>query len=57
MLTRVLKRGETSGRVDDNVEVFKKRFEGYQKEASGIVELFGDRIVRVSKDVASLSFG
>ena len=30
MLTRLLKRGETSGRADDNVESIKKRFRGSQ---------------------------
>jgi UMP-CMP kinase len=29
MLQRLLNRGKTSGRIDDNVEVIKKRFETY----------------------------
>jgi len=32
MLQRLLKRGETSGRSDDNIESIKKRFKTYNDE-------------------------
>jgi UMP-CMP kinase len=32
MLKRLLHRGETSGRIDDKVDVIKKRFETYNNE-------------------------
>jgi UMP-CMP kinase len=32
MLSRLLKRGETSGRSDDNIQSIKKRFNTYQLE-------------------------
>jgi len=38
MTKRLLKRGETSGRSDDNEEIIKKRFETAQKETMPIVE-------------------
>lgn len=31
MLARLLKRGQTSGRSDDNIESIKKRFHTYQQ--------------------------
>ena len=38
MTQRILKRGETSGRVDDNIEVIKKRFVQYTTENFPIIE-------------------
>lgn len=38
MTQRILKRGESSGRVDDNVEVIKKRFTTYNNETFPIIE-------------------
>merc|ERR1712217_380056 len=38
MESRLLKRGETSGRVDDNPESIRKRFKTYQTESLPIVE-------------------
>ncbi len=40
MESRLLKRGETSGRADDNRESIKKRFMGYQRETMPIIESF-----------------
>jgi len=40
METRLLKRGETSGRTDDNMESIKKRFQTYIAETMPIVELY-----------------
>jgi len=38
MMKRILKRGETSGRVDDNVDTAKKRFVTYNSETFPIIE-------------------
>jgi len=38
MLNRLLKRGETSGREDDNVESIKKRFRTYENDTKPVIE-------------------
>ncbi|CAG8516010.1 2067_t:CDS:2 [Diversispora eburnea] len=38
MLQRLLKRGETSGRIDDNVESIKKRFETFKSTSYPVIE-------------------
>ena len=40
MEKRLLKRGETSGRSDDNAETIKKRFQTFEKETKPIVDHF-----------------
>ena len=40
MLKRLLKRGETSGRVDDNIESIKKRFETFRETSYPVVEFY-----------------
>ncbi|CAJ1439579.1 unnamed protein product, partial [Effrenium voratum] len=40
MEKRLLGRSETSGRVDDNIESIRKRFQTYQKETMPIVEKY-----------------
>jgi len=54
MVKRLLKRGETSGRVDDNEETIKKRLETYYKATEPVIAFYKSRgIVRqVSGDVA-----
>merc|ERR1719162_1003374 len=37
---RLLKRGETSGRSDDTLEVIQKRFRTYQEETAPIIERY-----------------
>ena len=37
MLGRLLKRGETSGREDDNVESIKKRFRMYHRNQQSLI--------------------
>eukprot|EP00928_Gymnodinium_smaydae_P068280 TRINITY_DN51369_c0_g1_i1.p2 TRINITY_DN51369_c0_g1~~TRINITY_DN51369_c0_g1_i1.p2 ORF type:complete len:244 (-),score=75.92 TRINITY_DN51369_c0_g1_i1:81-734(-) len=37
---RLLKRGETSGRADDNIETIRKRFKTYQDESKPIIEKY-----------------
>jgi UMP-CMP kinase len=40
MLERLLKRGETSGREDDNIETIKKRFKTFLETSMPVVEHF-----------------
>jgi UMP-CMP kinase len=40
MFKRLLKRSETSGREDDNVESIKKRFNTYQVESMPVIEYY-----------------
>jgi UMP-CMP kinase len=40
MLTRLLERGKTSGRSDDNEDSIKKRFETYESQTKPIIEHF-----------------
>ncbi|KAJ3309920.1 hypothetical protein HDV04_005550 [Boothiomyces sp. JEL0838] len=40
MLHRLLKRGETSGRVDDNIESIKKRFKTFRETSYPVVEYY-----------------
>lgn len=42
MLARLLKRGETSGRSDDNLESIKKRFVTYKQETREIVKYYDE---------------
>lgn len=50
MLKRLLKRGESSGRVDDNAESIKKRFETFRETSYPVVEYFEkmDKVRRIS---------
>ena len=40
MKKRILKRGETSERSDDNEDVFKRRIEVYRDETEPILEVY-----------------
>jgi UMP-CMP kinase len=40
MTARILKRAETSGRNDDNIETLKKRFAQFNNEQLPIIERF-----------------
>nr|KAJ3418359.1 bifunctional uridylate/adenylate kinase [Polyrhizophydium stewartii] len=48
MLKRLLKRGETSGRVDDNIESIRKRFETFRDTSYPVIEYY-DKIGKVKK--------
>lgn len=54
-MKRLLKRGETSGRVDDNEETIKKRLETYYKATEPVIAFYKSRgIVRqVSRDMVN----
>lgn len=43
MTQRLLKRGETSGRVDDNEETIKKRLETYYKATEPVIAFYEKR--------------
>jgi len=40
MISRILKRSETSGRNDDNIESLKKRFATFRNETMPIVDYY-----------------
>ena len=40
MLKRLMKRGETSGRVDDNVDSIKKRFATFRDTSYPVIEYY-----------------
>jgi len=40
MLKRLLKRGETSGRADDNIESIKKRFATYHEQTMPVIQYY-----------------
>lgn len=50
MMERLINRGKTSGRIDDKVDVIKKRFETYNKETKEVIDYFRkqDRAIIVS---------
>ncbi|MCJ1456261.1 hypothetical protein MMC28_006621 [Mycoblastus sanguinarius] len=50
MLERMLKRSKTSGRVDDNAETFKKRYQGFLDESTDVINDFQGRSSRPTAD-------
>ena len=40
MTERLLQRGKTSGRVDDNIDVIKKRFQTYHQETQPVISYY-----------------
>ncbi|KZV61872.1 UMP-CMP kinase [Peniophora sp. CONT] len=54
MLGRLLKRGETSGRADDNIESIKKRFVTYRDQTMPVIEHY-EKIGRVAKIDSSVT--
>lgn len=50
MVKRLLKRGETSGRVDDNEETIRKRLETFHKHVDPILEHFKDKLHKISAE-------
>jgi UMP-CMP kinase len=50
MLARLLERGKTSGREDDNVESIKKRFRTYTNDTMPVIEYYAsqDKVAEVS---------
>ncbi|KAK2768755.1 bifunctional uridylate/adenylate kinase [Arachnomyces sp. PD_36] len=52
MQNRLLKRGETSGRSDDNIESIKKRFRVFQEQSMPVVDYY-DTLGKVVRVVAT----
>lgn len=52
MEKRLLKRGETSGRADDNIESIKKRFRTFVETSMPVVDEFDKqgKVVKVSAE-------
>lgn len=48
MLQRLLKRGETSGRSDDNIESIKKRFKTFKETSMPVVDHY-EKINKVAR--------
>ena len=50
MEERLLKRGETSGRADDNIETIKKRFDTFMTASMPVIEYFEkvDKVAKIS---------
>ncbi|KAJ3013559.1 UNVERIFIED_CONTAM: hypothetical protein HDU68_000633 [Siphonaria sp. JEL0065] len=44
---RLLERGKTSGRADDNIDTIRKRFKTFEEESMPVVKLFEDRVMRI----------
>ncbi|KAJ3284513.1 hypothetical protein HDU79_008082, partial [Rhizoclosmatium sp. JEL0117] len=44
---RLLERGKTSGRADDNIDTIRKRFKTFEEESMPVVSLFEDRVMRI----------
>lgn len=58
MIERLLERSKTSERIDDNVFVFEKRYEGYLKDSLPVVEHLKNvnvRVIEVSCDNQHIS--
>jgi UMP-CMP kinase len=54
LISRLLERSKTSGRVDDDIDVIRKRFDTYREESLPIIEMY-DRDGKVRKIVADRS--
>ena len=52
LVGRLLERGRTSGRQDDELSVIRKRFQTFQQESKPIVNLYKDKLVTIETDVA-----
>lgn len=61
MEERLIKRGETSGRVDDNAETIKKRFSTFVEETLPVIESYGEenklKKVRTVNSIVFLPLG
>ncbi|KAL9104819.1 MAG: hypothetical protein Q9163_000267 [Psora crenata] len=47
MLSRMLKRAQTSGRVDDTADVFRRRYAGHMQEISSVIGAFAGKVVDI----------
>ncbi|ORY37298.1 ADK-domain-containing protein [Rhizoclosmatium globosum] len=49
---RLIERGKTSGRADDNLETIRKRFNTFQEQSLPALEYFGERVITIDGSVA-----
>jgi UMP-CMP kinase len=56
LMTRLIKRGETSGRADDNAESIKKRFVTYREQSYPVIEKYDGmgKVKRVDSSVGTI---
>ena len=49
LLCRLLKRGETSGRTDDNIDSIKKRFKTFNEQSMPVIDYMSehDKVVQI----------
>ena len=50
MTRRLLSRGKTSGRADDNIDTIKLRLETFEKQTIPVVEKFKDCVKTVNEN-------
>ncbi|XP_013786291.1 adenylate kinase isoenzyme 5-like [Limulus polyphemus] len=50
MMKRLMKRGETSGRVDDNEETIKKRIQNFHWKTEPVLEFYQEKTVKKSAE-------
>ncbi|KAI9489573.1 adenylate kinase-domain-containing protein [Zychaea mexicana] len=52
LVTRLLKRGESSGRIDDNIESIKKRFQTFKETSFPVIEYYEgkDKVRKVNAE-------
>ena len=52
MTERLLNRGKTSGRVDDNAETIKKRLKTFEDQTMPVLDVYGkqDKVRKVMRD-------
>ncbi|KAJ3283668.1 hypothetical protein HDU79_008866 [Rhizoclosmatium sp. JEL0117] len=49
---RLIERGKTSGRADDNLETIRKRFNTFQEQSLPALKYFGERVITIDGSVA-----
>lgn len=50
MIQRLLKRGETSGRIDDNEQTIKQRLNTFHQNNNPILNHFKDKVERIEAE-------
>ena len=48
---RLMKRGETSGRIDDNIESIRKRFRTFQNESWPIIQYYDHQVAEICAEI------
>jgi adenylate kinase len=53
MTERLLERGKTSGRVDDNEETIKKRLDTFHNQTKPLIDHYKDKVNTVSRIIVT----